>query len=344
MRAVLESLVALALGVLVGAAVMAAWGRDPWAAYAALFTGALGNARALASTLSRALPLVLTGLTFAVGARAGLFNIGAQGQMLLGAVVALSCGLFALPAGLHLAVALALAGLAGALWALPVALLKLGRGVNEVISTIMLNWIAHWLTLYLVVQKLSDRVVGQRTFTAPLGMRFPPLYGELTWSFLVSLGAALFLFWFLWHHRQGYEVRAVGLNPKAARAAGISVPRALLVALLLGGVSAAWAGAIQVLGRFPYAITSDLANLGTLGFDGIAVALIGRNHPLGILGGAFFFGVLATGAARMGLRGIPLEMIQIVQGVIVLAMAAPEALRLLRRVRSPLRKKEEVAA
>ncbi len=325
-----------------GAAVMAAWGRDPWGAYAALFTGALGNVRALASTLSRSLPLVLTGLTFAVGARAGLFNIGAQGQMLLGAVVALSCGLLSLPPGWHLLVALALSALAGALWALPVALLKLTRGVSEVISTIMLNWVAHWLTLYLVVQKLSDRVVGQRTFTVPMGMRFPVLQGELTWSWTVSVGMALFLFWFLWYHRQGYEVRAAGLNPRAARAAGISVSRAMVLALLLGGVSAAWAGAIQVLGRFPYAITSDLANLGNLGFDGIAVALIGRNHPLGILGGAFFFGVLATGAARMGLRGIPLEMIQIVQGVIVVAMAAPEALRLLRRLRA--RQREVVPA
>lgn len=342
MRAILESLLALALGVLVGAAVMAAWGRDPWGAYAALFTGALGNVRALASTLSRSLPLVLTGLTFAVGARAGLFNIGAQGQMLLGAVVALSCGLLSLPPGWHLLVALALSALAGALWALPVALLKLTRGVSEVISTIMLNWVAHWLTLYLVVQKLSDRVVGQRTFTVPMGMRFPVLQGELTWSWTVSVGMALFLFWFLWYHRQGYEVRAAGLNPRAARAAGISVSRAMVLALLLGGVSAAWAGAIQVLGRFPYAITSDLANLGNLGFDGIAVALIGRNHPLGILGGAFFFGVLATGAARMGLRGIPLEMIQIVQGVIVVAMAAPEALRLLRRLRA--RQREVVPA
>jgi simple sugar transport system permease protein len=330
MRAILESLLTLALGILVGAAIISLWGRNPWGSYAALLQGALGNARALASTVSRSLPLVLTALTFAMGARAGLFNIGAQGQMLLGAVVALSVGLLSLPAGLQLVAALGLAGLAGALWAVPVALLKLLRGVSEVISTIMLNWVAHWLALYLVVQKLSDRVVGNRTFAVPLGMRFPSVYGELTWSLAVSLATALLLFWFLWHHGLGYEVRAVGLNPKAARAAGIRVGRALSLALLLGGVSAAWAGAIQVLGRFPYAITSDLANLGTLGFDGIAVALIGRNHPLGILGGAFFFGVLATGAARMGLKGIPLELIQIVQGVIVVAMAAPEAFRLLR--------------
>lgn len=330
MRTALETLAALLLGILVGALVMALWGRDPWGSYAALISGALGNLRAFTSTLSRSLPLVLTGLTFAVGARAGLFNIGAQGQMLIGAVVALSCGLLRLPPGLHLITALILSGLAGATWALPVAALKLYRGVNEVISTIMLNWVAHWLTLYLVVQKLSDRLLGQRTFTVPRTMRFPPLKGELTWAIAVSIAAALFLYWFLWHHAGGYEVRAAGLNPRAARAAGISVRKAMFSALLLGGISAAWAGAIQVLGRFPYAITSDLANLGNLGFDGIAVALIGRNHPLGILIGAVFFGTLATGAARMGLKGIPIDMIQIVQGVIVVGLAAPEAIRILR--------------
>jgi len=341
MRKLAETLLALGLGILVGALVMALWGHDPWSSYAYLLAGALGNTRALLSTISRSLGLVLTGLTFAVGARAGLFNIGAQGQMLLGAVVALSCGLLRLPAGVHLVVALLFAAIAGMIWALPVAVLKLTRGVSEVISTIMLNWVAHWLVLYLVVQKLSDPILGQRTFTAPLGMRFPVIKGELTWALALVLATALFFWWFLWHHAKGYEIRAAGLNPRAAAAAGISVRGAMFTALLLGGVAAAWAGAIQVLGRFPYAITSDLANLGSLGFDGIAVALIGRNHPLGILAGAFFFGTLATGAAKMGLRGIPIDMIYIVQGVIVVSMAAPEALRLIRIRRPAVALREE---
>lgn len=330
MKQLTQTIFVLILGILVGAVVMAVWGHDPWGSYASLISGALGNLRAFTSTLARSLALVLTGLTFAVGVRAGLFNIGAQGQMLLGAVVALSCSLLPLPLWLRLVAALVLSGLAGMAWALPVAILKLFRGVSEVISTIMLNWVAHWLVFYLVLQKLADPVLGQRTFLVPRGMRFPVIKGELTWALAVSLAVAGFFFWFLWHHAKGYEVRAAGLNPRAATAAGISVRKAMSLALLLGGISAAWAGAIQVLGRFPYAITSDLANLGTLGFDGIAVALIGRNHPLGILAGAFFFGTLATGAAKMGLRGVPIDMIYIVQGVIVMFMAAPEALRLLR--------------
>jgi simple sugar transport system permease protein len=318
------------MGILVGALVMTLWGRDPWASYWALLTGALGSVRAFTSTVSRSLPLVLTGLTFAVGVRAGLFNIGAQGQMVIGAVVALSCGLLSLPAGLGLVTALALAAVAGVVWALPVALLKLFRGVSEVISTIMLNWVAHWLVLFLVVQKLADPLRGERTFQVPLGMRFPAISGELTWSLGVAVGSALLVYAFLWHHAKGYEVRAAGLNPRAAKASGISVRRATSTAFLLGGIAAAWAGAIQVVGRFPYAITSDLATFGNLGFDGIAVALIGRSHPLGVLAGALFFGTLATGAARMGLRGIPIDMIYIVQGVIVISTAVPGALQLLR--------------
>ncbi|RLE33349.1 ABC transporter permease, partial [Candidatus Acetothermia bacterium] len=182
MRKLAETLLALGLGILVGALVMALWGHDPWSSYAYLLAGALGNTRALMSTISRSLGLVLTGLTFAVGARAGLFNIGAQGQMLLGAVVALSCGLLRLPAGVHLVMALLFAAIAGMIWALPVAVLKLTRGVSEVISTIMLNWVAHWLVPYLVVQKLSAPILGPRTFTAPLGLRFPVIKGELTWA------------------------------------------------------------------------------------------------------------------------------------------------------------------
>lgn len=330
MRGIGETLVALALGLLIEALVMALWGRDPWASYGALLSGALGNMRAFTSTVSRSLPLVLTGLTFALGIRAGLFNIGAQGQMLIGAVVALSSGLLRLPSGLNLVVALALAALAGMLWVLPVVLLKLFRGVSEVISTIMLNWVAHWLALFLVVQKLADPVRGERTFHVPFGMRFPVISGELTWSLGVALGSILLVYAFLWHHAKGYEMRAAGLNPKAAKAYGISLPQAMGMAFLLGAVTAAWAGAVQVLGRFPYAITSDLAILGNLGFDGIAVALIGRNHPLGVVVGALFLGTLATGAARMGLHGIPIDMIYIVQGVIVISTAAPEALQLVR--------------
>lgn len=328
LRPLLEVGTALLLGLLLGAALMALWGYNPWTAYRALFQGAFGDRYALANTLSRATPLILTGLTFAVGVRAGLFNIGAQGQMLLGALAAVVVGgLWDLPPGWHLLVALLAATLAGALWSLPAAILKLTRGVHEVISTIMLNWIAFWFAQYAVLNYLSE---GRRSLQAVPGARLPTfsLGIDIGTALLVSIAFAVFLYWVLWHMCQGYELRAAGLSPDAARYAGIRPERSLLWAFVLGGLAAGLAGAVEVLGRFPYAVTNDLSNLGTLGFDGIAVALVGRNHPLGAVVSAVFFGALAAGSGMMSFRGVPIDMIQVVQGIIVLTIAVPELWRL----------------
>ena len=322
---------ALVLGLTLGAAIMALRGYDPWKAYQALFLGAFGDRYGIANTLSRATPLILTGLTFAVGVRAGLFNIGAQGQMLLGALVAvLIGGLLELPPGVHVLVTVLGAMLAGALWSLPAAFLKLVRGVHEVISTIMLNWIAFWLTSYLVVTHLSQ---GRRSLQAAPEARFPMVMAgsDLSYALLLGIAFAAWVYWLLWHHVTGYELRAAGLSPEAARYGGVRPNRSLVWAFALGGLAAGAAGAVEVLGRFPFAITNDLSNLGTLGFDGIAVALVGRNHPLGIILSAIFFGALAAGSTMMGFRaGVPIDMIQIVQGIIILAIAAPEMWRVVK--------------
>lgn len=335
-RPLIEVLVALLLGLGMGAALMAMWGYDPWRAYRALFLGAFGDRFAIANTLSRATPLILTGLTFAVCLRGGLFNIGAQGQMIMGAVTAVAVSLWALPPGLHLLVAILAAMLAGALFSLPAALLKTTRGVHEVISTIMLNWIAFWLASYVIVTYLSDPFRGERTIQAAVGARFPLTMAgtDLTYALLASVLFALGIYWVLWYHPTGYELRAAGLNPYASSFAGIPPGRSMTLAFLLGGLAAGLAGATQVLGRFPYALTNTLSSLGTLGFDGIAVALVGRNHPLGVLASAVFFGALAAGATQMGFQAnVPIDMIQIVQGVIILTVAIPELLRLVHPVR-----------
>jgi len=331
LRVLLEVGLALALGLSLGAVLMAVWGYDPWKAYQALLQGAFGDRYGIANTLSRATPLILTGLTFAVGVRAGLFNIGAQGQMLAGALVAVVIGgLLDLPPGVHVLMAVLGAMLAGALWSLPAALLKLARGVHEVISTIMLNWIAFWLTSYVVLTHLSQ---GRRSLQADPTARFPLVMAgsDLSYALLLSLLFAGLVYWVLWHHVAGYELRAAGLSPEAARYGGVRPHRSLVWAFVWGGLAAGGAGAVEVLGRFPFALTNDLSNLGTLGFDGIAVALVGRNHPLGILLSAVFFGALAAGSTMMGFRaGVPIDMIQVVQGIIILAIAVPEMGRLLR--------------
>jgi len=335
LRPSLEVILALAIGLLLGAAFMAVWGYDPWRAYLGLLEGSLGNWHSLSDTLSRAAPLIITGLTFAIGVRAGLFNIGAQGQMILGALVAVAASTIRLPPGLHLIVAMGLAMLAGAAWSLPASWLKVRRGINEVISTIMLNWIAVWLAGYMVINFLNDPQRGWISVMAAPTARFPKIVAgsDLTYAIFASLAFALAVYWVLWHMTPGFELRCSGLNPEAARYAGIEPRRSINLAFILGGLAAGLAGATQILGRYPYSLDNGLSILGTLGFDGIAVALVGRNHPLGAILAGLFFGALAAGAGMMGFRaGVPLDLIHIVQGIIILTIAAPEGWRLLHRL------------
>jgi len=331
LRPLLGVSIALLLGLSLGAVLMALWGYNPLLAYGALFRGAFGDRYAIATTLSRATPLILTGLTFAIGMRGGLFNIGAQGQLTAGALVAVAVSLWALPPGWHLLVAVVLAMLAGALFSIPAAVLKLTSGVHEVISTIMLNWIAFWVAGYVIITYLQDPLRGYSSIQAVPGERFPLLLvgSDLTYALLASVAFALAIYWVLWYHAAGYELRASGLNPDASRYAGMRPAWSMTLTFVLGGLAAGLVGATEVLGRFPYSLTNSLSNLGSLGFDGIAVALVGRNHPLGVIAGAIFFGALTAGATQMGFQvGVPIDMISIVQGIIIMAVAIPELWRL----------------
>ncbi|HEU68419.1 MAG TPA: ABC transporter permease [Candidatus Acetothermia bacterium] len=329
----LESVLAAVVGLLVGAALMYIWGYDPWKAYWALLRGAYGGSYEIASSIARGVPLVLTALTFSICLRGGMFNIGAEGQVYVGAAAAVCVAYFKLPPGLHLLVGIAFAAVAGAVWSLGPALLKLTRGVHEVISTIMFNWIARFLVFYLVAYVLVDARQGQRTVQIPLSARFPVLVRgtDLSYSVFLAVAFALFVYFLLWHTATGYEVRAAGLTPTAARYGGISIRRTIALSFVLGGIGAGLAGAATTMGLPPtYAIISGLPQLMNLGFDGMAVAMVGRNHPLGILVAALFFGGLNAGGRVMQFYGsnpVPLEMVRVVMGAIVLAMAIPELVR-----------------
>jgi simple sugar transport system permease protein len=327
-RPVLDVFSAILIGLSVGAIVMLAFGYDPIAAYRGLLIGAFGKTRAIADTLSAATPLILTGLTFAIGVRAGLFNIGAQGQMLIGAIAATAvAGYVPLPPYIHHAAVMIAAMLAGALWSVPAAFLKSIRGVHEVISTIMLNWIGRWLVIYLAVRILSDPNRAEKTVTAMDSAQFATVVNLSTYThfFWICILVAIFVYWFLWHTPIGYSLRATGLNEAASRYGGIKPTRSMYGAFILGGMTAGLAGASQLIGRHNYAITTDLGTLANMGFDGIAVALIGRNHPLGCIFGALFFGALNAGTRMMQLEAqVPLEMTRVIQGVIVLAIAIPQ--------------------
>ncbi len=324
------------MGFFVGGILLAVLGYNPILAYYYMFYGALGSISNLTDTLGNAAPLILTALTFAVGVRAGLFNIGAEGQVYVGAGAAVYASYFVLPGGIHLLFALILAGLAGALLSAPTFLLKAYRGVNEVITTIMVNWIAYFGMLWISLVLLADPSRPEKTISVVPGSRFPDfLLGSVTTSALLFAALVAFGFYFfLWLTPSGYEIRAVGLNPQAAKFSGINPRRPLLYALLLGGVASGLAGAVQVAGRTtPFALYTGLTNVLNYGYNGIGVALIGRNHPIAIIVAGIFFGALQAGYSTVQLYArVPFEIIQVIEGIIIFALAAPELYRKFRQV------------
>lgn len=330
----LESVLAGVVGLLAGALLMWIWGYDPWKAYMAMFRGAYGDSYGLASSAARGAPLILTALTFSICVRAGMFNIGAEGQLYMGAIAAVTVGYFTLPSGLHIIAGIIFAMIAGAVWSLVPAILKLTRGVHEVISTIMFNWIARFLAFYMVAFILVDPMRGEKTISIPMNARFPILVRgtDLSYSLFAAVLFAIVIYFILWHTTIGYEVRASGFNPKAARYGGIKSKRTMLTSFILGGLAAGLAGATVVMGNPPtYAVISGLPQLMNVGFDGMAVAMVGRNHPIGIIIAALFFGGLTAGGRVMQFYGsnpVPLEMVRIVMGAIVLAMSIPELFRI----------------
>ncbi|MBN1858547.1 ABC transporter permease, partial [Candidatus Bipolaricaulota bacterium] len=327
-----ESVLAAIVGLLIGALVMWLWGYNPIVAYKAMLVGAFGSKWGLADSGTLAAPLVLTGLTFSICLRAGMFNIGAEGQLIMGGLAAVSVGFFTLPPGLHHIVALIFAMTAGALWSVGPALLKMIRGVHEVISTIMFNWIAHFLSIFLIGAVLLNSFSADQTIAIPPSAVFPKLIRgtDLTYAIFIAIAFALIVYFVLWHTSIGYEVRAAGLNPSAARYGGIRSKRTMFLAFVLGGMSAGLAATMILMGSSPthamYRLHGQLTNIG---FDGMAVAMVGRNHPIGILFSAMFFGGLNAGGRLMQLSSspVPIQMVRLVTGVIVFTMAIPELAR-----------------
>ncbi len=268
--------------------------------------------------------LLLTGLSVAVALQAGLFNIGAAGQLLMGALVAAWLGTQPdIPRGLHLPLALVMGALAGACWALIPALLKVGRGAHEVITTIMFNYIALYLTHWLVVDYLKDPS-GAAPQTAPVlaSAQLPALgnFSLTSWGFVLAILMALGLWALLYRTVWGYELRATGANRDAADAAGIPTRRHLIGAMLISGALAGLAGAVEVCGmqyRFFEGFPSEY------GFDGIAVALMGANHPAWTILSAFVLSALRNGTYNLHvITGAPKEIAIVVQAVLILYVAA----------------------
>ena len=304
-----------------------------WDGYSALLDGSLGSPGAIVRTLERAAPLICAGLGVSLAFRAGMFNIGAQGQMLVGGIVCGWIGFhFDLPVGLHLLLALLGALVGGAVWGGIAGFLKARTGAHEVITTIMLNYVGRFLLLYFLAKESFQRPGEENLLSPPVAdsASFPSILGLHT-GFFIAVLAALLIWWLLERSTWGFEIRAVGANPDAARTAGMSVARVYITAMTVAGMLSGLAVAMQLLGRQD-PLGDQIA--GTIGFDAITVALLGRATPLGTVLAGLLFGALSSGGLAMqAAAGVPPEMSQVLQALIVLFVAAPALIRGVFRMR-----------
>ncbi|GAB2489356.1 ABC transporter permease [Promicromonospora xylanilytica] len=324
-------------------------------AYAALFRGSVVNLQApdfvtairpLTETLNYATPLIAAGLGVALAFRAGLFNIGGQGQMLVAAAAAgwVGFGVTGVPFPLHLLMALVAGMAAGALWAGLAGFLKARTGAHEVIVTIMLNYVAFYLISYLLATPGLLQAPGSSNPKTPptaASAQLPPLVGErfnLHWGFVLALLAVVFTWWLLSRSSAGFAFRAVGENPRAARVAGIDTGRATVNSMLVAGGLVGLAGASQVLGGVTTGFSSDID--AGIGFDAITVALLGGSNPWGVLAAGILFGAFKAGGSTMqASQGIPSDIVLVVQSLIVLFIAAPPLIRAIFRLPDPNRRR-----
>ncbi|MFN8637070.1 MAG: ABC transporter permease [Chloroflexota bacterium] len=340
---------AVLTGLLAGAALIWVTGGDPLLAYGGLWEGSLGRVASISETLVWATPYIFAGLAVGLAFRGGLFNIGAEGQLSVGALASAWAGfaIHGLPWPLHLLVALAAGAGAGAAWAGIAGLLKARTGAHEVITTIMLNYVALLGTGYLLAGPLKDPspfVVIAQTPKVLESARIPPLFADLRvhWGLVLALLLTAACWWLLYRSTVGFAVRTVGLNPSAARYAGISIGSTVVLTMALSGGLAGLAGASEVLGVNYYHTPGFSVGYG---FDSIAVALLGRSHPFGVIPAALLFGALRAGSTRMQfVSQIPIDIISVVQGIILLLVAADELVRRLYRVGGRRRVEPERAA
>ena len=291
----------------------------------------------LAETIVIATPLILTGLSVALAFKSGLFNIGAQGQFIFGAIGASYVGFnFELPIGIHILAAALTGAIFAAIWGGIVGILKARTGAHEVILTIMMNYIAAYFILW-ILKTQSFLRPGRIDPIAPEvneSARLPLLAGSdfrLNFGIFIALAAALFVWWLLTKTTIGFKFRAVGANAQAAKTAGISVPFVITSTMMICGALAGLGGAVQVLGT-EYALNADIA--GSFGFDAITVALLGRAQPLGTVFAALLFGALQAGGRTMQSNtGVPLDIVLVTQALIVLFIAAPAFVRYIFRVK-----------
>lgn len=342
-RAEFEDLVivpifAVIVALAVGALIMLATAVDIGTigrSYLALLQGSVGSLNAISETLTSAIPLVLAGLGLALGFRAGLFNIGAEGQIVVGGIAAVIVGfsLPTLPWIIHLPLALLAGALAGGLYASIAGYLRAATGAHEVISTIMLNLISYRLLDYMLGLEWMQRPGRSDPVSKSVlpGAELPRLLTgidpnlRIHAGIFVMIAAVIFVYWLLFKTKTGFEFRASGENPDAARYAGMRASLIIVLAMGAAGALAGLAGANQVLGVLERATPGFSSGIG---FTAISVALLGRSHPVGVLFAGLLFGALEAGGRQMQVdAGVSIDLIGIIQALIIVFIAAPLLVR-----------------
>lgn len=322
----LKPLLAIAASLLIGSLLILPTDTSPAAAYGALFEGAFGNFNNVCNMLARSTPLIFTGLAAAVAFKAGVFNIGVEGQLYVGALAAALTGICCqgLPRILLIPLCFLMAGAAGTAWAFVPAVLKGRLNINIIIVCIMMNSIGQLVTEYLATYPFKGELPFGATVKVGVNARLPRFIqtSELNIGILIAIALAVLLYIVIFKTSFGYECRAFGINPKFARYMGVDTGKKMLLVMAVSGFIAGFAGAEQVLG-VNYRFISNFSP--SYGFTGISVALLARHNPLGVVIAAVFMGILTQGAIQMEIMTtVSRDLISSVQAIMIILLAAEE--------------------
>ncbi len=342
---VLYTVIAIIAGFLIGAIFLLIADISPAVAYGKLVDSIFSKPKYLVWTLTYASPLILTGLSVAFSFRTGVFNIGAEGQFVVGSLAACVVGILVdVPAWIHVPLCIAAAAAAGCLWSLIVGVLKVKRGIHEVLSFIMFNWIAFYLSNYVVNLPAIHKGSGEATkdvlassrILFPEGLRNALGCSAANWGILIAVAAGIVIWILIEKTTLGYKLKAVGFNSHGALYAGINADRSVLTALGISGALAGLGGAVQILGMSGR--LSQFAGQEGFGFEGITVALIGSSSPIGCIFSGLFYGAMKYGGSKLSIVKAPSEVVDIIMGCVILFIAISQVFRILL---GNIRKKKE---